>query len=147
MKKIMISFFICFCVITRANAAYMVATGETCAGGAGTVYAGNISGKYCVSPKMQINWWNAYSWCDAQGLEMVDFSDCGCSETTDNCSHPDGSRCPNLSLDNNRWIWMNSTDSATHAYGVRDYYGTPLIEKSSRSRTSANPWTVVMCRM
>lgn len=146
MKKIMISFFICFCAITQANAAYMVATGETCAGGSGTVYAGNISGKYCVSPNIQVNWWNAYSWCDAQGLEMIDFSDCGCSETTDNCYYPDGSRCPNLGL-NNRWPWMNSTDSATHAYIVNGNYGSALIFKSGRAWASNNPWTVAMCRM
>ena len=54
-------------------------TVEKCANGAGTVVVGTVTGhKYCMSNN-SMNWWNAYSWCDAQGRRLISLDDCGCS--------------------------------------------------------------------
>lgn len=110
---------------------------ESCASGAGTIIYGVVNGeKYCKSSKA-MNWWNASSWCDAIGMELVDFSDCGCSDTVANCS----GGCPNLAFNlTNQWMWTKKFVSKTNAYsispnGARDttgnlgYSRNPLCKK------------------
>ena len=56
-------------------------TTETCANGAGTVITGAVSGhKYCVFRK-NMDWWNAYAWCDGMGRRLFSLDDCIYSST------------------------------------------------------------------
>ena len=56
---------------------------EICAGGAGTIFVGYVTGqKYCMSNK-NMNWWNAGAWCDGLKMKWVSLDDCACSGTTD----------------------------------------------------------------
>ena len=67
-------------------------TTQTCANGAGTIVIGAITGhKYCKS-NVKMNWWNAVSWCDAQGRRLFNLNDCGCSDTIANCAQ----NCPEV---------------------------------------------------
>lgn len=69
-------------------------TTQTCANGTGTIVIGAITGhKYCKS-NVKMNWWNAVSWCDAQGRRLFNLNDCGCSDTIANCAQ----NCPEVSL-------------------------------------------------
>ena len=88
---------------------------ETCAGGAGVVVTGAVSGhKYCRSTQ-GMNWWNAYAWCDAQGRRLFDRSDCACSDTTADCR----SKCPELvGVGEYAWIWTATSASASGAYHI-----------------------------
>ncbi len=71
-------------VSTIALADDTTTTVETCANGAGTVVIGAVTGhKYCNS-NTRMNWWNAWSWCDALGRRLFAATDCACSST--NCS-------------------------------------------------------------
>ncbi|MBR6675574.1 MAG: hypothetical protein IKL32_06640 [Alphaproteobacteria bacterium] len=66
---------------------------ETCANGAGKIVIGDINQKkYCLSNKT-MNFWNAYAWCDAQETNLVDLTDCACSDTTADCAE---NKCPNF---------------------------------------------------
>lgn len=78
-------------VLMMSSVVFAEDTVETCANGAGVVITGAVTGyKYCKS-NQQMNWWNAYAWCDAIGKRLFDLNDCGCSGTT-NCN----GKCPEL---------------------------------------------------
>ncbi|MBR5130267.1 MAG: hypothetical protein IKV03_03495 [Alphaproteobacteria bacterium] len=121
-------------------------TTETCADGAGIVIKGLVSGhKYCKS-KSDLNWWNAYAWCDAIGMQMVEASDCYCSDTTADCADK---KCPEFAIDTDTtsWVgWTTKTDIKTgemytiHSPGILypSNYG-----QSARNRTS---WRQALCK-
>ena len=50
---------------------------QECANGAGYVYKGRYSGEFCIS-KTQMNWWNAYAWCDAMGMRLIELNEKDC---------------------------------------------------------------------
>lgn len=88
---------------------------ETCANGAGKIVTGAVTGhKYCMSNK-NMNWWNAYAWCDAQGRRLFSLDDCGCDGST-NCN----GTCPELAGVYPTWkrFWTASPFSATRNYVV-----------------------------
>ena len=113
---------------------------ETCANTAGTVVAGAISGhKYCISNKT-MNWWNAHTWCDAQGRRMFSLEDCGCTSTT-NCQN----RCPEASylLGENAkdgYFWTSTHRTNQHPYSV--YLPYSYTEHNYSLVKSANLFTV-----
>ena len=93
-------------------------TTETCANGAGIVIEGAVADangnkhKYCKS-KNTMNWWNAVSWCDAQGRRLFNLDDCGCSWEL-NCQN----KCPELLLNVDQWIWTATPNGSSLAYIV-----------------------------
>ena len=91
-------------------------TGEKCANGSGVVVAGAIKGKYCINKGKAMNWWNAYAWCDAIGMKLIDIAeDCACSDTTADC---DNLKCPNFSNVVDALLWTSTTPNAKGAYVV-----------------------------
>lgn len=90
---------------------------KTCANGAGKIVIGSISGReYCKSNQYTLNWWNAYTWCDALGMKMINRSDCGCSNTIADCIDS----CPEFISDigTERWFWFNEHYDTSVAYRV-----------------------------
>ena len=59
---------------------------ETCANEAGKVVTGISGHRYCMSNN-SMNWWNALSWCDAQGRHLMGLDNCNHSgvDETWNC--------------------------------------------------------------
>ncbi|MBR6674339.1 MAG: hypothetical protein IKL32_00245 [Alphaproteobacteria bacterium] len=87
-------------------------TTETCAGGVGIVMTGAVTGhKYCFRA-VGMTWWNAVSWCDAQGRRLVELRDCACGNTISDCA---GNKCPDLTgVSSGWWTWvMNSPSNST----------------------------------
>lgn len=90
---------------------------ETCANGAGKIVTGAVTGhKYCMSNK-NMNWWNAYAWCDAQGRRLFSLDDCGCDNVKANCAN---NTCAELKGIYPTWkrFWTASPFSATRNYVV-----------------------------
>lgn len=83
---------------------------ERCANGAGIVITGTVTGhKYCLRA-VGMTWWNAVSWCDAQGRRLVELRDCACGNTISDCA---GNKCPDLTSSGG-WTWvMNSPSNST----------------------------------
>ena len=89
-------------------------TDTPCANGGGFVVNGAVQGTYCIS-KSNMSWFNAYAWCDAMEMQMIDRSeDCGCSDTVSDCAD---NRCPNFKFDvytpsipdpSNTWFWFQN---------------------------------------
>ena len=99
-------------------------TTETCANGAGIVIEGAVADangnkhKYCKS-KNTMNWWNAVSWCDAQGRRLFNLDDCGCSWEL-NCQN----KCPELLLNVDQGIWTSNPKRTNEAYAVNFALGS-----------------------
>ena len=90
---------------------------KNCANGAGKVEIGNVSGReYCKSNQSNLNWWNAWAWCDALRMKMIDRSDCECSNTVADCINS----CPEFISDTGteRWFWFNEHKDTSTAYRV-----------------------------
>ena len=104
------------------------------------------SGKYCMSKHM-MNWYSAYAWCHAQGMQMVDVkSDCVSL-----------SSCPALKLTQEDYTamkdagynsnnsttgaWTNTSETAAVAYFINMDQG---IIYNYFSRNSAN--RVAVCK-
>ncbi|MBR4927312.1 MAG: hypothetical protein IKY98_03185, partial [Alphaproteobacteria bacterium] len=73
------------------------------------------SGKYCLS-KHRMNWYSAYAWCQAQGMNLIEMEVCGSF-----------SSCPALKLDSSEreyvnslgitnYLWSNTSSSSTHVW-------------------------------
>ena len=50
---------------------------QPCANGAGYIYKGRYSGEFCIS-KTQMTYWNAYAWCDAMGMRLIELNEKDC---------------------------------------------------------------------
>ena len=88
MKKILI---LSCAILMLSFSAPAEDTVETCAGGAGTIFTGKVTGhKYCKSNKA-MSWWDAHAWCDALGKRLFSMDDCECSSVID-CVK----KCPEL---------------------------------------------------
>ena len=92
-------------------------TVESCADGAGTVVIGAVSGhKYCKSNET-MNWWNAWSWCDAQGKKMFSLDDCRCDEAVADCA---GRMCSELvDVGTDELVWTAVLYGSRCAYYIR----------------------------
>ena len=96
-------------------------TAETCANGAGIVVTGLATGhEYCKS-NSKMNWWNALSWCDAQGRRLFRIDDCGCSDTVSNCAK---NKCPELTgVSQEQFWWTINPVNARAAYVIQPASG------------------------
>ena len=95
---------------------------ETCANGAGWLVPGNVTGyKYCVSKK-QMNWWNAYAWCDGMGRRLIDINkDC----PNNNCS--------DLKFSHDILTWWSWTANPSSDTNITAYF-TDQVYKKGYSR-------------
>ena len=116
MRKILI---LCGVLMMSSSVFAQETPAETCADGAGVVIIGDITGhKYCRS-KQFLNWWNAYAWCDALGMKMIDASDCLCSGGTMDCTKKE---CPEFTSTSNlnTTFWTTLTnEQAGEMYTVQ----------------------------
>ena len=127
MKKILL---LCSLLMISPTLMAEDTTTETCANGAGTIIAGAVTGtKYCMS-NTNMNWWNAVSWCDALGKELLDLNtDCGCPNTQ-SCSLA----CPEVNWQKEMGlIWLKNVKSESTAYAV-DCWGKFHYAGSQRQR-------------
>ena len=81
---------------------------------AGTVVTGKNSHQYCKSPN-KMNWWSAYTWCEAQGRRLVTIYEAcpdwdGTLNVTCNNLH-------NISADG----WSNTAYETTNALCVSGF--------------------------
>ena len=107
MRKILISTCAILMISVTANAC------------SGITIKGNSGTSYCLS-KQTMNWYSAYAWCEAQGMELIDL-DSVCKNYNS---------CPELNLsfdqkthitDNGgrvAWIWINKSISSDRAFNV-----------------------------
>ena len=109
---------VCMTLMVSMSALADDTTTETCADGAGTVIEGAVADangnkhKYCMSNNI-MNWWNAVSWCDAQGRRLFSMDDCAFSSTSGT------SGCPELKgIGGNQWIWTATPNGSSLAYIV-----------------------------
>ena len=108
-------------VLMMSSVVFAEDTVETCANGAGFVVVGMVTGhKYCSSYK-EMNWWNAWAWCDAMGMRMFDLNDCACGNTTADCAN----MCPEMKEASNvsQWNWTTRSKNASQAYGINPSHG------------------------
>ena len=106
------------------------AADDSCANGAGTIVIGAVSGaSYCRS-QVGMNWWNAFSWCNSQGKQLFDLTDCGCSWQV-NCQN----KCPEINFkdSNNFWHWTQTSNGMASAYVVEN---GGKVESHTRNSTS-----------
>lgn len=120
-------------------------TSETCANGAGKVVYGVVDNeKYCVGTG-NLNWWNTYAWCDAQGMTLPDITqDCRCSEVTSDCS---AGYCPNFgSRFTEGYMWFANTGDDGKAYHaqISSAIGWPRFGLKEKSNTYR---MVAICKM
>ena len=114
-------------VVMISSVAFAEDAVETCAGGAGTVVVGAVTGhKYCHGKK-KMDWWNAYAWCDAMGRRLFDISDCACGNVTADC---DNRMCPELvgvstigASNIYDRFWMNKNPWKGAAYRINIFTG------------------------
>ena len=127
MKK----FLLFFTLLAISNTSIsQIVEGQSCAGGAGTIVVGAVSGvSYCRS-HVGMNWWNAVSWCDSQGKQLFDLTDCGCSWQV-NCQN----RCPEIKFNdsNGFWHWSQTSNGMTNAYVIEN---GGKVETHARTSTS-----------
>ena len=122
MKKI--SFVLCllFCFCAHA---------EDCAGGAGTKKIGKDGvTPYCISKK-GMNWWSAFAWCQANGMELFDMNK-ECNKVTGT------SVCPQKYGNDGFAGWtVNSTSqNSTKAFYIPSWYDPALETKTSTSKAA-----------
>lgn len=94
-------------------------TSEPCANGAGTVFIGKVTGhKYCLSNN-SMNWWNAYSWCDGMGKQLINLNDCA-TTTSGKCPEMVGIHAGHQMLwtmtpaENNKWYTIEHVSGAVY---------------------------------
>ena len=71
-----------------------------------TFTATNGTGTFCRSTA-EMNWWSAYSWCKAQGLEMATPADIGCTGISATANTLTCSAFQAVSI----YYWLNASSS------------------------------------
>ena len=104
-------------ILISTCAILMVSTVASACGG--ITIKGNSGTSYCLS-KQTMNWYSAYAWCEAQGMELIDL-DSVCKNYNS---------CPELNLSSDQkthitnnggrvaWIWINKSISSDRAFNV-----------------------------
>lgn len=90
---------------------------ESCANGGGTVVLGADGTRYCLSnPTM--NWWSAFSWCEAAHGTMFDINT--------ECYKVEGTEaCPNL-RNSSSYGWSANRKSTNQPYILRNENILPI---------------------
>ncbi|MBR6674735.1 MAG: hypothetical protein IKL32_02300 [Alphaproteobacteria bacterium] len=137
---------ICAILLTSGIAYAEDTTTETCANGGGTVIEGAVADtngnkhKYCLSKiNMNMNWWNAYSWCDGQGRRLFNLTDCknGVTSYSGKCLELQG-----MGLPTGYYTWVATPKSSTHAYFI---YPNGSIGNGERSNLSNGYNDLALC--
>lgn len=117
-KSFIFSVLIASCFLTS------VSSYAACVGGA---EATGKNGKvYCVS-NMPMNWWSAFSWCDAQGMKLPDLTDlCYVSDEEKWMGTTTNGSCPNIvnAYSGNVFTWTSVSTSTTHARVINPRSGS-----------------------
>ncbi|MBQ9738164.1 MAG: hypothetical protein IJV75_01440 [Alphaproteobacteria bacterium] len=141
MQKILI---LCSVLMMSSSVFAQETPAETCADGAGVVIIGDITGhKYCRS-KTALNWWNAYAWCDAIGMQMVDALDCKCSELTADCANK---QCPEFTSQSDT-TWTGWTTKTNETAGEMYTIAKGKLEPSNYGhfKRSHSSWVSALCK-
>lgn len=112
-----IKLFCLICLIALHGHAEI--TDTPCADGGRVIVKGILTGTYCMSKKNIGSWWNANTWCDAQGKQLVSMTDCGCDLKPSGCKA--GNDCPNFYFPDEPtfWVWMKNPHNTTAARSVK----------------------------
>ena len=141
MRKILI---LCGVLMMSSVVIAQDTTAETCADGAGVIVVGDVTGhKYCRS-KQFLNWWNAYAWCDALGMKMIDVSDCLCSGGTMDCAN---NQCPEFTSQSDT-IWTGWTTLTNEAAGEMYTIFKGKLQPSNygNHKRSHSSWVSALCK-
>ena len=95
------------------------AQAESCEGG--TLQTGDNGHVYCQSNR-EMNWWSAYTWCEAQGRHLATMYEV-CPEWDG--STGDGNNCNLNSFSNNSYNWSATARNTDEAFWLdRDTIGS-----------------------
>ena len=89
----------------------MAVSADTCP--RGTPVIGVDGETYCQSIQ-DMNWWSAFAWCEAIGMELISLEDCDGKNGTVSSSSP----CPNFDGVNNKRVWTSSVPHKSAGYTI-----------------------------
>lgn len=107
-----------------------------------------IKGQYCLSDE-QMNWYSAYAWCQAQGMQLVDV-EIVCGSLSD---------CPALKISEDEinqllpddytgirevWGWTNTSVNSKQAYRIRLGWGS-LFDNNGSYQLRTNTSNRALC--
>ena len=133
-------------IILLSITAHAQETTKTCANESGVIFQGVLDNKTFCRSYTKMNFWNAYTWCDAIGGKMFRLEDCGCSWNTD-CN----GKCPNLAnvvpyaQDANAWLWAENASSPTENYYITGIGN--IIEHNDWRTKRDNTYVYALCKM
>ena len=98
----------------------------------------NCNGKrFCVGPKM--NWWSAFTWCEAIGGKLASFAN-ACPGAQTNSS----GTCANLKGTESNWIWIGTGWLEDRALRVLLSTGT-IYQDTNRDTTRTKSTNRAFC--
>lgn len=116
-------------VIAAGVLAISSAHAATCEGG--KLVTGNNGHEYCQSNN-GMNWWRAYTWCEAQGRHLATMYEI--------CPTWDGTtgdgKCPNVNDSFSTWFWSSTPYQTNTAFFVRR--SSSVDNYVTRTETSGN---------
>ena len=96
-----------------------------------------IKGKYCLS-EHTMNWYSAYAWCEAQGLNMIDLNSvCGvggwstCSALILTADEQSEAGTNSTFINGINWVWSKDSHTASKPWSVQLVTGGISSDRSS----------------
>ena len=110
----------------------------------GVTFKGNSGTSYCMS-KHVMNWYSAYAWCKAQGMEMINLTTtCGSLTSCTELKLSSAEQEKITSAGGNiGWGWTNTSGTSSYVYLVNMSNGSTSTQ-TLRANTPLNPSTI--CR-
>ena len=110
------------------------ARAESCEGG--TLQTGENGHVYCQSNN-QMNWWSAYTWCEAQGRHLASMYEV--------CPTWDGStgydKCNQGSFSNNEYNWTATASDTESAF----IFDQNTVQNDTNSTRRSNSYCLALC--
>lgn len=117
-KSFIVTVILSFCCLTSGKAFAECKDAYEAKGKNGTVY--------CIS-KVGMNWWSAFTWCEAQNMKLGDMNDlCYVSAEERWLGSTSEGSCPNIvnAYSGNVFTWTALARSSTTAYVINPRTGS-----------------------
>ena len=124
-------------ILTIAAVAFSIAQAKAASCEGGTLQTGDNGHVYCQSDNM-MNWWSAYTWCQAQGRHLVSMYEV--CPTWDG-SVGDGKMCNQSSFSNNDYNWTTTASSTENAF----IFDKNKVQNNSNSTRRSNSYCKALC--
>ena len=102
-----------------------LAQAESCDGG--SLVTGTNGHEYCRSRNI-MNWWSAYTWCEAQGRHLASMY-----EICPDWDGGEGRKCSNTGLTDNTDLWSSTAYGTEKTFYLQDTGN--IVRTGSRSNT------------